>query len=101
MNAIPELTGKSLGLTSVKGRLLTTKEVAGFLRVSERWVQDHMADGTFPIRWFPIGLRDRVVDSEDLDTWLSKIRVEAGTAPLPLKAVRKIQSGPETERTVQ
>jgi len=101
MNAIPELTGKTLGLTAVRGRFLTTKEVAGFLRVSERWVEMHMNTGTFPVRWFPIGLRDRVVDSADLDTWLSKIRVEAGTAPLPLKAVKKIQSGPETERTAQ
>ena len=95
------ITGKSLGLTAVKGKLLTTKEVAAFLRTSDRWVQQHMANGTFPIRWFPIGLRDRVVDSADLDAWLSKIFFEAGTAPLPLKAVRKIQSVPETERTIK
>jgi len=101
MNAIPELTGKAIGLKTVRGRLLKTSEVAGFLRVSERWIQQHMSDGTFPIRWFAIGLRDHVVDSADLDDWLSKTRIEAGTAPLPLKAVKKIQSWPETERTAQ
>jgi len=90
MNAMPELTGRDIGLKTVRGKLLTTKEVAGFLRVSERWVQAHMRSGTFPIRWFMIGLRDRVVDSADLDEWLSKTYFSAGTAPLPLKAVKKI-----------
>jgi hypothetical protein len=50
-----------------------------------------MADGTFPVRWYLIGERDHVVDSADLDEWLSKIVIEAGTAPLPLKAVRKLE----------
>jgi hypothetical protein len=31
-----EITGADLGLTTVKGRMLTVKEVADFLRVSER-----------------------------------------------------------------
>jgi len=87
------MTGKDIGLTTVKGRLLTTKEIAVFMRVSERYVQKHMADGTFPVRWFPIGERDRVVDSADLNEWLAKIFVKAGTATLPLKAVRKIRGG--------
>jgi len=85
------IAGKALGLTVVKGKLLTTKEVAAFLRTSDRWVQQKMADGTFPVRWFPIGLRDRVVDSVDLDDWLSKIWVKAGTAQLPLKVERKLK----------
>jgi predicted DNA-binding transcriptional regulator AlpA len=85
------IAGKALGLTAVKGKLLTIKEVAAFLRVSDRWVQLHMNDGTFPLRWFPIGERDRVVDSADLDTWLSKIFFKAGTAPLPKKAERKLK----------
>jgi hypothetical protein len=84
-------TGSELGLTAVRGRLLTPKEVADFLRVSERWVQHHMQNGSFPFRWFFVGERDRVVDSVDLDIWLSKTRIEAGTAPLPLKAERKLQ----------
>jgi len=92
MNAIPELTGKDLGLKTVRGRLLKAREVAVFLRVSERWVEKHMNAGTFPVRWFPVGEHNRLVDSADLEEWLSKILIEAGTAPLPLKAVRKIQS---------
>ena len=84
------ITGKDIGLASVRGRLLTTKEVAAFLRVSTRWVTSHMADGTFPVRWFLIGLRDRVVDSADIDEWLSKVFIRAGTAQLPLKAERKL-----------
>ncbi|MDR2717702.1 MAG: helix-turn-helix domain-containing protein [Treponema sp.] len=89
MNEI--MTGKALGLKTVQGRLLKAIEVAELLRVSERWVHKHMRDGTFPIRWFPIGERERVVDSVELDTWLSKIVFSAGTAPLPLKAVRKFR----------
>jgi hypothetical protein len=33
-----EFTGKQLGLTAVRGRLLTVKEIAIFLRVSERGI---------------------------------------------------------------
>ena len=86
-------TGKDFGLKSVIGRLLEDKEIAEFLRVSERWVNSHMNDGTFPVRWFPIGERNRAVDSADLDDWLRMIIIEAGTlpTPLPLKAIRKIQ----------
>jgi len=47
MNAIPELTGKVLGLKTVRGRLLKTSEVAGFLRVSERWIQQHMSERNY------------------------------------------------------
>lgn len=85
-----DVTGKQLGLTSVRGRLLTTGEIARFMRVSEPWVQNHMKDGTFPVRWYLIGERCHVVDSADLDDWLRKTRIEAGTAPLPLKAVKKL-----------
>ena len=85
------ITGKDIGLKTVRGRLLTVKEVASFLRVSIRWVEMHMNDGTFPVRWLPIGLRDRVVDSADLDEWLSKIWINAGMAPLPLKTERKLK----------
>ena len=84
------ITGKELGMKSVRGRFMTVKEVASFLRVSVRWVHSHMADGTFPVRWFLIGLRDRVVDSADLDEYLSKVFMSAGTVPLPLKAERKL-----------
>jgi len=85
------ITGNDIGLTSVKGQLLTVVEIAKFMRVSERWVRKHMADGTFPIRWFLLGERDRVVDSFDLDIWLSKTRIEAGIAPLSKKAERQIK----------
>jgi len=83
------VAGKDLGLKTVRGKLLTTKETACFLRVSERWVRSHMGDGTFPVRWYPIGERGHVVDSADLDDWFKKVVVEAGTATLPLRAVRE------------
>jgi len=89
MNEI--ITGKDIGLKAVRGRLLTVKEVAAFLRVSTRWVQAHMADATFPIKWYPIGYKDRAIDSCDLDEYLSKIFISAGMAPLPLKAERKLK----------
>jgi len=88
---LTELTGRQLGLTAVRGRLLLPKEIAVFLRVSERWVQKHMKDGTFPVQWRLVGERDRVVDSAALDDWLKKIVIEAGTAPLPLRAIRKVK----------
>jgi len=95
------VTGKDLGLKTIRGKLLTTRETACFLSVSERWVQSHMSDGTFPIRWYPIGERERMVDSADVDDWLKKIAVEAGTAPLPLRAARKIQKAEEGLRLVE
>jgi len=85
------ITGKALGLTTVRGGLLVPKEIAPFLRVSERWIQEHMNKGTFPIRWYLIGPHNRVVDSEDLNDHLRKIRVEAGTALLPTGAIKQIQ----------
>ena len=85
------MTGKDFGLSTVKGTLLITKEIAEFLRTSERWVQKHMSDGTFPVRWYPIGERDRAVDSADLDDWLKKIAVEAGTSTLPKRSAKKIK----------
>ena len=91
MNDIIELTGNDLGLKTVRGKLLTVKEIAIFLRVSDRWVHKHMDDGTFPVRWFLFGERNRGVDSVDLDNWLKKTVIEAGMAPMPLKAIRKIQ----------
>jgi len=84
-------TGKSMGLKAVRGTILIVSELAKFMRVSERWIYSHMDDGTFPIRWFLFGERNRGVDSADFDEWLYKIVVEAGTAPLPLRAVKKIQ----------
>jgi len=86
-----EITGKSLGLKTVRGRLLTVKEIALFLRVSERWVQKKMKEKQFPIKQLSIGPENIRVDSIDLEEWLRKTVIEAGRAPLPLKAVRKIK----------
>jgi len=85
-----ELTGKALGLTSVRGRLLLPKEVATFLRISERTIEDRMKKGTFPIRWYPLGVKNRMVDSEDLNDYLKKVMAEAGKAVLPDTAIKKI-----------
>jgi len=87
---MPGITGKDLGLTAVKGRLITIKEIAEFLRTSERWVQLHMKDGTFPFPWYPIGERNHAADSADVDQWLSSIRVPRGAALVPKRAIKKI-----------
>jgi len=50
-----------------------------------------MADGTFPVPWFLIGERDRVVDSVSLNEWLKNTAIPAGTATLPSKSKRKIK----------
>ena len=83
-------TGKELGMTNLKGRMLTAKEVADLLRVSTRWVEQHMNSKTFPLEWYPINAKKRVVDSAVLDKWLAQIKVPAGEAPMPEKAIRKI-----------
>jgi hypothetical protein len=49
-----------------------------------------MSNGTFPVRWYLIGWH-RVVDSYDLNEWLQKVVFSAGTAPLPLKAEKKLK----------
>ena len=69
---------------------MTVREIAKFMRTSERWVHSHMEDGTFPFRWFLFGERNRGADSADFDDWLKKTVIEAGTAPVPVKAIRKI-----------
>ena len=89
------MTGKELGLKTVKGQILRTKEIAAFLRVSIRWVQVHMKDGTFPVPWYSIGYKERGCDSADLDEYLRKIKVEAGESILPVKAKRKIKKRKE------
>jgi len=88
-----ELTARQLGLTAIRGRLLLPREIAPLLRVSERWIRDHMQKKTFPIRWYFINDKDRAVDSADLNDWIAKKRVEPGTAPLPTKALNKILAG--------
>ena len=85
------LTGKDLGLTVVKGRMLHPKEIASFLGISERHVRNLMQTGELPVRRYPISPRHRVVASEDLNEYLAKIRAEAGAAALPAKALKKIQ----------
>jgi hypothetical protein len=76
------VTGKELGLKAIRGRALLPKELSALLRVSERWVEDHMSNGTFPIPWFFIGAKTRVADSADVDDYLQKIKIPAGTTPL-------------------
>ena len=82
------MTGKDLGLKAVRGKLLDVKEVASLLNVSERWVQDRMHEGKFPIRWFPIGPHCRFVDSADLDDWLKRVCVET-QLPVAYKRAKK------------
>jgi len=84
------ITGKQLGLTTVRGRLLHPKEIAGFIRRSERTVMDWMQKGKFPIRWYPLGPHNHLVDSEDLNDYLKKVRAEAGTAILPKTVIEEI-----------
>ncbi len=88
---VEAIAGKTLGITTIRGRAVLATEIARLLRVSERWVEIHMSDGTFPFRWYPINPKTRIADSADIDEWLSKIRVEAGEAPLPKKSVKEIQ----------
>ena len=87
------MTGKDLGLTVVKGRMLHPKEIASFLGVSERFIRGLIQSGELPIRRYSLSTRHRVVDSNDLDTYLTEIRVEAGKAILPSKALKEIQNG--------
>jgi excisionase family DNA binding protein len=85
-----EVTGADLGLTTVKGRMLTVKEVADFLRVSERTIEKRIKAKLFPFEWVPFGARSFRADSKDVDAWLRKIKISAGIEyPLPKRAERK------------
>ncbi|MDR1176930.1 MAG: helix-turn-helix domain-containing protein [Treponema sp.] len=87
-----EVTGANLGLTAVKGRLLTVKEVADFFRVSERTIEKRIKAKQFPFEWVPFGERSFRADSKDLDAWLHKIKISAGIDyPLPKRVVEKIK----------
>lgn len=85
------ISGKDIGMKTIKGYLMTVAEVATFLRVSKRWLEMHLNNGTFPIKWYSIRTRGRVFDSMDVEEWLSKMFVNAGSAPLPLK--RRAKNG--------
>jgi excisionase family DNA binding protein len=86
------VTGADLGLTTVKGRMLTVKEVADFLRVSERTIEKRIKAKLFPFEWVPFGERSFRADSKDVDAWLHKIKISAGIEyPLPKKAIEKIR----------
>ena len=86
-----EFTGKDFGLKNIQGRPLVTSELARVLRVSERWIQNGIKEGTFPIPYYPISPRIHVFDSAKVDAYLGKIMAEAGAAQLPLKAIRKLK----------
>jgi excisionase family DNA binding protein len=86
-----EITGADLGLTTVKGRLLTVKEVADFCHISERTVEKRIKKKLFPFGWFPFGVRSFRADSEDLDDWLCKIKISAGIDPAAQKGERENQ----------
>lgn len=85
-----EITGKNLGLKTVTGKLLSTKQVATLLGVSQRYIQKGMHDGTLPMRWYYINERDRRIDSADLDKFLDNIRISAGQKPLPRKSEKEV-----------
>jgi hypothetical protein len=91
MSKTTKVTGELLGLSEVKGQLLLPKEFAPFLRISERTAQSWMQNGTFPIRWYNLGPKQRLVDSYDLNKYMAKIRAEAGSAMLPPKSIKQIQ----------
>jgi len=84
------ITGKQLGLTAVRGWLMLPDEIAPFLRVSPRWIRKCMQNCTFPIRWRYINSKCRAVDSADLNDYLAKVYMDAGTALLPTGALKKI-----------
>jgi len=86
-----EITGKDFGLKNLKGRPLVTNEVAQIMRTSESWVRHGMRDGTFPVPYRKISPRIHIVDSVDLDDYLSKILHEPGKAQMPLRAIKKLQ----------
>jgi excisionase family DNA binding protein len=92
-----EVTGVDLGLTNVKGRMLTVKEVASLLRVSERTIEKRIKAKLFPFEWLPFGERSFRADSRDLDEWLGKIKISAGIDyRLPKRAIEKIKEEVKT-----
>jgi predicted DNA-binding transcriptional regulator AlpA len=87
-----EMTGADLGITSVKGRLLTVKEVAGFCKISERTVEIRIKKKRFPFGWFPFGAKTFRADSKDVDAWLDSMKTSEGIDyPLPKRAIEKIR----------
>jgi excisionase family DNA binding protein len=87
-----EMTGAALGFTSVKGKMLTVKEVADFLRVSERTIEKRIKAKQFPFEWVPFGERSFRADSKDVDAWIRKIKTSEGIDyPLPKRAIEKIK----------
>jgi predicted DNA-binding transcriptional regulator AlpA len=89
---VNNVTGKDLGLKRFRGRAITVREMSLLLRTSERWVELRMKEGTFPFPWYPVNPKKRIADSADVDEWLAKIKVAAGSAQLPQGAIKKIKN---------
>jgi predicted DNA-binding transcriptional regulator AlpA len=82
---LKECNGADFGMKRFHGRAMKVSELARVIGVSSRWIEMHMNDGTLPFTWYPIGYRTNIVDSAEVDEWLTRIAVPAGTAQVPVK----------------
>jgi predicted DNA-binding transcriptional regulator AlpA len=73
----------------VRGRLLTMAEASGKIGMSEKWIYNHMVNGTLPFPWFMPSPGKRFLDSSDLDDFLLTVKVPAGEARRRSKSKKK------------
>ena len=68
--------GKLIGFKSMRGYAMKPKEVGAVLRKSERWVNKHIKNKTFPLKVYQVGPSCRFFDSADLDDLLKESKTK-------------------------
>ena len=65
----------------VNGKLLSMKEAAEKSGMSTKWIYARMKEGTLPFPWYMASAGKRLIDSDDIENWLRRIKIPAGKMP--------------------
>lgn len=62
----------------VRGELLTMEEASEKIRLSMKWIYNHMENGTLPFPWFMPSSGKRLMDSADIEDWQRTTKIPVG-----------------------
>ena len=68
-------------ITAVRGKLITIGEAVEMYPLAKDWYYRHMEAGTLPFPWYQLSVGKRTMDTADIESWLYKCKVPAGSLP--------------------
>ncbi|GHV28114.1 hypothetical protein AGMMS4952_11030 [Spirochaetia bacterium] len=68
----------------VRGKLISIKEAAEKIGMSDKWIYAGMEKGTLPFPWFMPSPGKRLIDSADIEDWQKTIKIPAGSMPVEI-----------------